>query len=407
MPKALRSRILKKMQNNYVIFVIDDTEHARFMLDTALKGTYVVETFDSAEACLERLAVATPDLFLIDVGLPGIDGYELCRQIRERDGLVNAPAIFISGLDDLESSLKGYDAGGIDFVVKPYKMATLRQKIEVGRRTMVEKKLLNADFAEAKNTTALVLSNLDEYGALIQFLRALSSAEHHRQVIDAGLAMLDAYQLCGVIQVRLPEITLSVSENGENFPLEVAVLKHVSQMERIVEFDSRSAYNFACITILVNDMPVEDAALCGRLRDHLAIAAEAGNARLQALQTIAENLRTRADIEQVIIALGEAARADGERYQHARQRGPVIARLMQENVVAAFSKLGMTEFQEREIQHIIGISIDELTEVYDIGDDSLQRLSELTNQLSAILDAGATATDKPAAVAILSAIELF
>ena len=375
------------MQNNYVIFVIDDAEHARFMLDTALKGSYILELFSSAEACLERLCVVTPDLFLIDVGLPGIDGYELCRQIRARDGLVNAPVIFISSCDDLESSFKGYDAGGIDFIVKPYKMATLHQKIEVARRAMRDKKLLNAAYTASKKKMALTLSNLDEYGALMQFLRVLSSAADYRQVIDAGFGLFDAYQLQGVIQVRLPEIILAVSASGENFPSEVAVLKHVSQMKRIVEFDTCSAYNFACITILINNMPVHDSTLCTRLRDYFAIGAEAANARLQALQTTTENLQTRAEIRKIIIALGETIRSDGARYEQDQQHGLAVASAMLANAVAACGNLGMTKVQEHAFHHIMRSGIDELIAIYDTADDSLHRFSRLTSQLSAILEA--------------------
>ena len=58
---------------DYLVFVVDDDKISRLLVDSMLRRKYAVETFESAESCLERLAQRLPDLFLLDVGLPGME----------------------------------------------------------------------------------------------------------------------------------------------------------------------------------------------------------------------------------------------------------------------------------------------------------------------------------------------
>ena len=120
------------MTQTFTVFIVDDDDFSLKLLELAFAQTCKIEFFSTAEACLARLnedGCVPPDLFLLDVDLLGMDGYTLCRQIQQRPGLENALAIFISGYDNIGSRLEGYDAGGIDYVVKPYNMAELKKKV--------------------------------------------------------------------------------------------------------------------------------------------------------------------------------------------------------------------------------------------------------------------------------------
>ena len=95
------------MHTDYRIFVVDDDATTRLLLSTMLGASFTVECFDTAEACLKRLDEQRPDLFLLDVGLPGIDGYELCRRIKAAPDTVQMPVVFLSGRDNPEDILAG------------------------------------------------------------------------------------------------------------------------------------------------------------------------------------------------------------------------------------------------------------------------------------------------------------
>jgi hypothetical protein len=135
-------------------------------------------------------------------------------------------------VDDLESRVAGYDAGGNDFSVKPYKLAILKQKVEVLRRMAEEKQALQSQLDESDMLTSLVLSNLDEYAVLVKFLRSLNSCEAYSDVAEA---MLKSFQLKGAVQFRLPGFEMTLNHEGEASPLEFVSLGMREVQEEIIK----------------------------------------------------------------------------------------------------------------------------------------------------------------------------
>src|SRR5215216_3491517 len=91
-------------------------------------GYQMICASSGAEAL--RLANATPpDLILLDVMMPGMDGFEVCRQLRATPSLAEVPIIMLTALDDRDSRLRGLEAGADDFVSKPYDRVELRARV--------------------------------------------------------------------------------------------------------------------------------------------------------------------------------------------------------------------------------------------------------------------------------------
>lgn len=372
------------MSQEHCIFAIDDTESARRILEVAFGSDYEIETFESGEACLERLNERTPDLFLIDIGLPGIDGYALCQQIKSQPRLSRTPAIFISARDDLESRLQGYDAGGIDFIVKPYRMAELKQKVELAIAATASYSQMQRQLADSDLLASLVLSNLDEYALLIKFLRALNGVDASPDIAQSVLDMLAGFHLEGAVQLRLADQELTLSPQGENTPLEVSVIQHVKHMGSVFEFKKRAVFNFPHITILVNSMPSHDLELCGRLRDHLAIAAECANARLETLQTRQEKARTGNEIGELLASISRTVADIGRKYDTARYQGTLLTQAMLDELTRAFAYLGLSDDQEDRIQEIIRNKAEALAAAYDFGEETRLSLERVADRLKSI-----------------------
>ena len=402
------------MNHDFTLFIVDDDEFALKMLEFAFAQICQLESFATAEDCLARLkqsGCTPPDLFLLDVDLPGMDGYALCRQILERPGLESALVIFISGLDNIGSRLQGYDAGGIDYVVKPYNMAELKHKVQSARHLSVERLSLNDRLQESKLLNTLALSNMGEYAVLIAFLRSLNDCDHPHALFDSLFELLRAYGLQCAIQLRLPGVETTRSKNGENLPLEVAVINHVRGMERIFEFKMRAVYNFKHLTILVNNVPHHDPDLCGRLRDHVAIAAECANAKLMSLLTKAEHTKAKGTVTDLLSTLQSTVQNFDHKYAQARSSGSSLTQELLDELASAFSSLGLSEIQEARIQSIVQAKAYSLAEIYDFSGETQDALNDVAEQLASILtpsllpdDQG---TDAYATEAPRSAIELF
>ena len=112
------------------ILVVDDTEPNRLLCLALFKGSYRVLLADSGRKCLEIARNEHPDLILLDVMMPGMDGYETARGLKNDPALCDTPFIFMTGLTDNESQVKGLELGAVDFVTKPFNFTILGQRVE-------------------------------------------------------------------------------------------------------------------------------------------------------------------------------------------------------------------------------------------------------------------------------------
>ncbi len=117
--------------NRKCILIVDDCAINVEILQELLRDEYVLEIANTGEECLEKVRSAKPDLVLLDIMMPGIDGYETCRRIKESPIGTFTQVILISGKASASERLEGYRAGADDFVVKPFDHDELLAKVRV------------------------------------------------------------------------------------------------------------------------------------------------------------------------------------------------------------------------------------------------------------------------------------
>lgn len=138
------------------ILIVDDEVSNIEIMNAVLEDQYEVCFATSGYQALDIARMAQPDLVLLDVLMPGIDGFEVCRQLKDDPLLADIPVIFTTGLGDTEDEMRGLSLGAIDYVTKPIQPAILRAR--VGNH--VELKRLRDQLAMMAVTDALTgLSN--------------------------------------------------------------------------------------------------------------------------------------------------------------------------------------------------------------------------------------------------------
>ena len=117
------------------IFVVDDEENIRLLISQYLQNEgFTVESFGSVEELSQRLESGYPDMFILDIMLPGQDGLEFCREIRQRS---EVPVIFISARRKALDRIMGLEIGGDDYLSKPFSPRELIARVRsVFRRTL-------------------------------------------------------------------------------------------------------------------------------------------------------------------------------------------------------------------------------------------------------------------------------
>ncbi len=128
------------------ILVVDDHPSSRMTAVALLsvEGYDVLEA-ESGDAALESVVDSNPDLILLDVMMPGMDGYEVCRRLKQDEQTRLIPVVFVTALNDRRARLRGIEAGGDDFLSKPFDQLELSARV----RSLVGQKRLNEDLDHA------------------------------------------------------------------------------------------------------------------------------------------------------------------------------------------------------------------------------------------------------------------
>jgi DNA-binding response OmpR family regulator/DNA-binding CsgD family transcriptional regulator len=171
------------------VLVVDDVPGTLGLLNEALEASgFTVLLAQSAAFALSVVERVTPDIVLIDAIMPGMDGFELCRVMKRNAALAGVPIIFMTGLTETEHVVRGFEAGGVDYVTKPVRPDEVIARIGVhlvnARRTRGAQMALDAAgrFLIAATPEGLVLWATPQAAAL---LRGAGAGEEHADELRA------------------------------------------------------------------------------------------------------------------------------------------------------------------------------------------------------------------------------
>ena len=114
-----------------IILVVDDTPENIDIMNGILKPEYKVKVALNGEKALKIAGSdKPPDLILLDIMMPEMDGYEVCRRLKNAEETAGIPVIFVSGAEDSESKQTGMSLGAVDYLIKPIDPTLVREKIQ-------------------------------------------------------------------------------------------------------------------------------------------------------------------------------------------------------------------------------------------------------------------------------------
>ncbi len=113
------------------ILIVDDTPANLMVLSAMLtERGYRVRPAISGDLALKAARKAPPDLVLLDVRMPGLNGYEVCQELKRQPATARIPVLFISALDDALDKVKAFEAGGVDYITKPFQLEEVLARVE-------------------------------------------------------------------------------------------------------------------------------------------------------------------------------------------------------------------------------------------------------------------------------------
>ena len=367
------------------VLLIDDEPFIHDLVGEALDECSSVISVETGEDALMASKVWQPDLIIVDVEMPGVGGYETCRRFKSIDETAGTPVIFLSGHDLIDDRLKGYEAGGDDYLTKPFSPQELKAKVQhlLDRASQRGELKSMADFATSTAMTAM--TSMGEMGVLLEALKNFNACADYPSLADAVVAGLSMYELQGVVQLRTPEGKISRTAAGEATPLEASVIDHLAAMERIMQFQTRLSITYESVSLLVKNMPVDDEDRCGRLRDHLAMLAEGADVRLRGLTATRESSRRGEVIEHVLARISDALRAIDHDQRQCRIKTSLALNEAMRVFDRALLSVALSDEQDAYLSATIKQGIDSIVDSQSNEIDIQDRLTSMITELQSAM----------------------
>lgn len=202
------------MKSKGKILAVDDTQASLKLLTDLLKSEgYEVRSAINGELALHAAALSTPELVLLDIRMPGMDGLEVCRRLRANASTREVPVIFVSAVLETDEKIKGFELGAVDYVTKPYQrdelLARVHNHLELRRLRSHLEEMVQERTAELRESERRLRVNLlDSITALASTLEMRDPYTGGHQQRVARLAVAIAREL-GLSEERLEAINLA------------------------------------------------------------------------------------------------------------------------------------------------------------------------------------------------------
>ncbi len=350
------------MTGRHRVAVVDDVAAMHKLYDGVLKDRYEVLAFSTGREFVD--SGEEVDAVLLDIEMPEMDGYETCRHLRAQ-GMDATQVLFVSGHDSEQERMAAYEAGGDDFVTKPIVADELRLKVDVAVRRRKVVQSLEDRSSMAQQIAFSAMSSMGALGVILDFMRG--SAD----ICDAGtlatrlLEAMHAWGLRGAVRLRGADGVRDAFSDNQHSPLQASVMDSLKDMGRIFQMRSRAIVNFPHVTLLVENLPVDDEDALGRTRDNLAMLGETAETTLRGLNAMAQHDRQQRIARETLDELKSLLASTAE---HSTQnRGQTEAQLMhlRADVQMLLRSFGLTSIQESMISGELERSTQEMLDLFD------------------------------------------
>jgi CheY-like chemotaxis protein len=368
------------MPDKIHVLIADDEPLNLELMEEILEDDYNVDFVTSGQACLDFLKENKPDILLLDVAMPNMNGYEVCKIIKEDDDL-DLPVIFVSARGTIEDRLTGYEAGGDDYLVKPFNCNELLVKVQHMVAFINQHKELDSQLQCAQDMSMMIITNSGEVGVILNFVRKTFECNDLNSLSDAVFEALDQYDLHGTIQYFDQQETIETYDfSGITKPVEADLLELARSKGRIFNFNQRSIFNFENSSLLIKNMP-EDEEKNGRFLDHLCMLMEGLNARFIAISQIMQVQKNALKNKALLESTKDGMMAAQKGLELQGKKAVTISQKLIHQIERDFLSLGLDDDQERYLVQLIENSTQEISSIYETNEAVDQFFGQMVEDL--------------------------
>lgn len=168
---------MKKKPTRFKLLIVDDIpENIKVLGNNLQRDGYVISFATNGEQAIDMAMKRVPDLILLDIMMPGMDGYEVCQQLKREERTRQIPVIFITARTEKTDIVRGFEAGAVDYVTKPFNIAELTARVQTHLELKQAKQIIQNQAEELAWTNKRLMKKnqkLEQALAEIETLKGL------------------------------------------------------------------------------------------------------------------------------------------------------------------------------------------------------------------------------------------
>ncbi len=373
------------MPDKFKILAVDDEPWNLEILDHYLEDGYdLLMAKDGQEALNILDTVSNIKMVLLDVSMPGMDGYEVCQKIRKSDKYCRVSVIFISARGSVEERMEGYKSGGDDYLVKPFECDELLSKIKLLERFNDERQGLKDNYKMASDVAMDAMTGSQEIGMALEYSKNTYGIKNESDLMDLLVNCLMGFGLNAIIRLKVGSNFEWHQCVGEPSPLEKDLVEILATKDRIFSFEHRTQFNFDRINLLVKNMPIDDENKYGRYKDLLPFFLDATNACMGSI----EDGKTIADHDQLKQAIATVNKFIDEEKNIIKESQDILGGILHDlnrTIEYELPILGLEDDQEKFLVTLIEGKIAEATSAANISNHSDKLFKKISDTLKALI----------------------
>jgi len=364
------------------ILIVDDDKFMRGRLTELLSKDFAVETAANGDEALDQLSDWTPDMILLDVEMPGRNGYELCDYLKRQESTAQIPVIFLSAHSSVRERMLGYEVGGDDYLVKPCEKELLIAKLNRFRDYRRQKEELQFSATTAQQTAIEAITTSAELGKAVRFIE--------RSYLAPNLEKLGTELMNMMRDIQLSASVMFVNRTGNHFaathgkevaPLEKDLLQMLHSDNRFVDFGCRTLVNYSRVGLLVKNMPLDDRTRYGRIKDIIPFVLGATDAKVRVIDAENAFKEQNRELATAVDTVRQSLGSISHMLEHnQREVGEIIVAL-NSNMSHELHRIGLEEDQENYILDQFDDASQGINQTLIRGGNILESLESLVHQL--------------------------
>ncbi|TVZ40464.1 response regulator receiver domain-containing protein [Alteromonadaceae bacterium 2753L.S.0a.02] len=364
------------------VLVVDDDAFTQKVLVNAIAERYQVETANDGERAIEMASSWQPDIVLLDVEMPGRNGYEVCDFLKRQKSTSHIPIIFVSGCSSVRERMLGFEVGADDYLVKPCSKELLNAKLEKMDVYIAQKEQLESSYQSAQDTALEAIATSADLGKAVRFIERSYLVPSLDKLSEELVNILRDMQLSASLMFSARTKNYFASTKGtEVAPLEQDLLQMLHTEKRFVDFGCRTQVNYPRVALLIKNMPLEDRNRYGRLKDIIPFVLGAVDAKVRIIDAEQLFKQQNAELGQAVESVRKSLAEIGNMLvQNQSQVGEIMIAL-NTSLASELHRLGLEEDQETYILDQFDDASQGINQTLECGSNILDTMENVVHQL--------------------------